>query len=164
MQCSKAVTNSVIVVSEKHILQLKFLQKLPIDNQKIKKKRKLWGRNLSMLWSSHRVSPTNWEFHVLLYKKVNHKKWHPVQVPLAWSVCMVICTETQTPDCSDHINNQTFVKVSTRRSDRMVTWVDEIDFEFFCDALQQYMDYTSLFTTHQCPQRNIVHNFGILKQ
>ena len=37
MQCSKAVTNSVIVVSEKHILQLKFLQKLPIDNQKIEK-------------------------------------------------------------------------------------------------------------------------------
>ena len=29
------------MVSEKHILQLKFLQKLPIDNQKIKKKGKL---------------------------------------------------------------------------------------------------------------------------
>lgn len=37
------------MVSEKHILQLKFLQKLPIDNQKIKKKGKLLGRNLLIL-------------------------------------------------------------------------------------------------------------------
>lgn len=34
----QAVTNLVLMGSEKHILQLKFLQKLPIDNQKIKKK------------------------------------------------------------------------------------------------------------------------------
>ena len=35
--------------------------------------------------SSRGVSPKNWEFHVLLYEKVNHNKWRPVQVPLAWS-------------------------------------------------------------------------------
>ena len=49
MQCSTAVTNLVLMVSEKHILQLKFRQKLPIDNQKIKKKSKLLGRNLLIL-------------------------------------------------------------------------------------------------------------------
>ena len=26
----------------------------------------------------------------------------------------------------------------------IVSWVDETDFEYFCNALQQYMDYTSL--------------------
>ena len=33
--------------------------------------------------SSRVVSPTNWEFHVSLYEKVNNNKWRPVQVPLA---------------------------------------------------------------------------------
>ena len=32
--------------------------------------------------SSRGVSPTNREFHLLLYKEVNHKKWRPVQVLL----------------------------------------------------------------------------------
>ena len=63
--------------------------------------------------SSCRVSPTNWEFHVLLFEEVSHKKWCPIQVLLAWSVCMVVCTETQTPGSLDHINNQTFLVVST---------------------------------------------------
>ena len=49
MQCSKLWTNLVLVVGEKHILQLKFQQKLPIDDQKIKKKSKLLGRNLLIL-------------------------------------------------------------------------------------------------------------------
>ena len=71
--------------------------------------------------SSRGVSPINWEFRVLLYEKVNHKKWRPVQAPLAWSVCGVVCTETPAPGCSDHTNNQTFVEVSTGRSDRIVT-------------------------------------------
>ena len=33
--------------------------------------------------SSRGVSPTNREFHMLLYEEVNHKKWRLVQVPLA---------------------------------------------------------------------------------
>ena len=49
MQCSKLWTNLVLVVGEKHILQLKFQQKLQIDDQKIKKKSKLLGRNLLIL-------------------------------------------------------------------------------------------------------------------
>ena len=77
--------------------------------------------NSSHHTSLHRVSLTNWEFHVLLYENVKHKKWHPVLVPLAWSVCVVICTETQIPGSSDHINNQMFVEISTARSDRIVT-------------------------------------------
>ena len=31
---------------------------------------------------SRGVSPTNREFHLLLYEEVNHKKWRPVQVLL----------------------------------------------------------------------------------
>ena len=54
---------------------------------------------------------TNWEFPLLLYKEVNHKKWCPVQVPLAGSDCMVVCTETRTPGCLYQINNQTFNEV-----------------------------------------------------
>ena len=42
--------------------------------------------------SSRVVSPTNWEFHVSLYEKVNNNKWRPVQVPLAWSVYVVVST------------------------------------------------------------------------
>ena len=71
--------------------------------------------------SSRAVSPTNWEFHVLLFEEVSHKKWRPVQVPIAWSVSVVDCTESRTPGGSDHINNQTFTEVSTGRSDRIVT-------------------------------------------
>ena len=41
-------------------------------------------------------------------------------------------------------NNQTFIEVSTGRSHRIVTWVDDTDFEYFYNALQQYMDYTLL--------------------
>ena len=37
--------------------------------------------------SSHGVLPTNWEFHLLLYEEVNHKKWRPVQVPLVLGLC-----------------------------------------------------------------------------
>ena len=33
--------------------------------------------------SSRGVSLKNREFHLLLYEEVNHKKWRPVQVPLA---------------------------------------------------------------------------------
>ena len=90
------------------------------------------------------VSPTDRDFQLLPYEEVNHKKWRPVQVTLAWGVCVVVCTETRTPGCADHINNQTFIEVSTGRNDRIVTWVDEPDFEYFCNALQWYMDYTSL--------------------
>lgn len=94
--------------------------------------------------SSRGVSPTNREFHMLLYEEVNHKKWRLVQVPLAWRDYVGVCTETRTPGCSYHINNQTFTEVSTGKSDRIVAWMDENDFEYFCNALQQYVDYTLL--------------------
>ena len=95
---------------------------------------------------SRGVSPTNREFHLLLCEEVNHKQWRQVQVPLARSVCVVVCTEARTPGCNVR-NNQTFIEVSTGRSHRIVTWVDDTDFEFYyiiINALQQYMDYTSL--------------------
>ena len=54
---------SVLMVSEKHILQLKFQQKFPIDNQKIKKKVKeeiYWSLvELSVIYSVFNVSDTS---------------------------------------------------------------------------------------------------------
>ena len=48
MAVLQGMTISVLVVSEKHILQQKFRQKLPIDNQKIKNNNNK-GRNLLIL-------------------------------------------------------------------------------------------------------------------
>ena len=58
------------------------------------------------------VSTASGEFCVMLHEQFKYKKWCPVQVSLAWSVYKVICTETWTPGCSDHVNNQIFIKVS----------------------------------------------------
>ena len=63
MTVLQGMTISVLMVSEKHILQLKFQQKFPIDNQKIKKKVKeeiYWSLvKLSMIYSVFNVSDTS---------------------------------------------------------------------------------------------------------
>ena len=70
---------------------------------------------------SRGVSPTNREFHLLLCEEVNHKQWRQVQVPLARSVCVVVCTEIEHLAVRIVRNNQTFIEVSTGRSHRIVT-------------------------------------------
>ena len=63
MTVLQGMTISVLMVSEKHILQLKFQQKFPIDNQKIKKKVKeeIYCSlvKLSMIYSVFNVSDTS---------------------------------------------------------------------------------------------------------
>lgn len=66
------------------------------------------------------ISTTSGEFYTWLYEEVKCKEWHPVQVSLPWSVCVVVCTTTWTPGYSDHLNNQKFIEDSTGTTDRIV--------------------------------------------